>query len=550
MIKNLKRVFFCLFGLVFFTVLGLAATKPAFAVPVRTEGGVNSNYGYYTLKSMSNGNGDVTPGTSVNVDSYLFQCASRGNAACSTQWNSDAKLVKTWQNTLTVPQMDQTTNGVRHNFDFSLPYGQCGRLQYDNGINGISGAIGGWVYDFGKDCNSTTSSGSAPNNPPSTCQTESPLIQFRRATNGNWSSSGSVSPTIKVGESIDVNCFAKNGTALFQDGYITVTTPFGQTTQVSNTAELRNYAVLTAGNYAFSCQSRTVSSCSSNDTLAVTTAAAVNPSTCSQSCSSTQPCATGLTCTGGMCRNPSCSNESSCNCPAPTVTQKSSCDNLSVISGNNSLVPATVRFRATGSDNLGSIQKYRFFFGDGEQVESDVSEIEHKYNVSGTFTVRADVKDSKGNYQTSSACQTTVSVQSAPVESHKSACSNIYVTADNGAYAPSTVSVQVTGFDNKNGLQGYRVDFGNGIITDSSTQNFSYKYEKVGSYVIKGYIKDSEGNWIGGDSGCQKTIAILSKQPLTTQPKTGTPTALPILGGLSGILGIAIEVAKRKVNKA
>lgn len=106
--KSLFAIFFSL-GL-FFT-----ATQLVYAVPVRTYGGVSSNVGFYKLKSENGGNGNLTPGSSVNVDSYLYQCKSAGTAACSTEHNNDATLVKKWQNTLTVPALNQSTSQVTLN---------------------------------------------------------------------------------------------------------------------------------------------------------------------------------------------------------------------------------------------------------------------------------------------------------------------------------------------------------------------------------------------------------------------------------------------------
>ncbi len=51
-----------------------------------------------------------------------------------------------------------------------------------------------------------------------------------------------------------------------------------------------------------------------------TIAAAATPGTCSQTCSTNQPCASGLTCVGGMCRNAACTGQTDCVCPTATPT--------------------------------------------------------------------------------------------------------------------------------------------------------------------------------------------------------------------------------------
>ncbi len=231
------------------------------------------------------------------------------------------------------------------------------------------------------------------------------------------------------------------------------------------------------------------------------------------------------------------------------IAQQSSCDNLEVTGGNNSLVPATVTLRASGSDNKGNIQGYRYYFGDGQQVESSNNQIQHQYTSSGSFIARADVKDTVGNWKTSSACETTVSVQSAPIESHKSACSNVYITANNSAIAPSTVTFEVTGYDNKGSLQNYRVDFGNGVVKDGTGSHFEQVYNSTGTFDVKAYVQDTQGNWVGGSGTCEQSLAIGSATPLKSQPSTGIETVIPVAGAISGSIGLALQVVKRRLTK-
>jgi len=56
-------------------------------------------------------------------------------------------------------------------------------------------------------------------------------------------------------------------------------------------------------------------------------AAQVTPRTCRQTCSASQPCAAGLSCTGGVCRNSSCTttDNTSCVCPTPPRTCRQTC---------------------------------------------------------------------------------------------------------------------------------------------------------------------------------------------------------------------------------
>jgi hypothetical protein len=139
-----------------------------------------------------------------------------------------------------------------------------------------------------------------------------------------------------------------------------------------------------------------------------------------------------------------------------------------------------------------------------------------------------------------------VSVNSSSVESYKNACSDLFVTADNGAKAPSLVKFSITGYDNKGSIQGYKLDFGNGVIKESDGRTFEQRYDRSGTYPVKAYIKNSQGNWVGGTDSCSRTVTIGSTKPLTRQPSTGTPTALPLLGLGSGAAGVILEVARRR----
>lgn len=232
--------------------------------------------------------------------------------------------------------------------------------------------------------------------------------------------------------------------------------------------------------------------------------------------------------------------------PTPTPAHRSSCDDLDILSGNNSLVPSTVELRIDASDNLGNIQKYKFFWGDGKQTETSNSEADHKYESSGTFYARAEVKDSKGNWQTSNACKATVTVKPSDIESHKADCSNVYISASGGTKAPATINFEITGYDNKGNLQAYKLDFGNNATQEKNSNDFSRLYDKAGTYTVKAYVKDSKGNWQGGDDSCKKSLYI-NTDPITEQPETGTPGMISLVGFGSGVVGLGLRLIKRKL---
>lgn len=227
--------------------------------------------------------------------------------------------------------------------------------------------------------------------------------------------------------------------------------------------------------------------------------------------------------------------------PTPTpVPQISSCDSLQVASGNSSKVPAKVVLRARGSDNMGGISQYRYYFGDGTRTETAENEITHTYDSSGTYLVRADIRDSRGNWKSSSSCETTVYVYSSPIESHRSGCSDLYITEGQSQQPPVTVHFKVSGYDNKGNIQRYKLDFGNGIVKETDGQTFEQIYEKSGTYTVIGSVKDSEGNWQNSDS-CRTTLYVNTK-PINEQPKTGTPTLWTTIGLMSGSSGALLSI--------
>lgn len=232
--------------------------------------------------------------------------------------------------------------------------------------------------------------------------------------------------------------------------------------------------------------------------------------------------------------------------PSPLDPHESRCEELDVVSGNNSLVPAKVTLRARGYDNRGGIQRYKFYFGDGTQQESNNPEIQHTYESSGTFLARVDIKDSQGFWETSLGCETRVWVEASPVESHKSGCSDIKITASNSSKAPAEVEMRISGYDNKGEIQEYRIE-SDGTRLDRINNTITHTFPTAGTYIVRGYIKDSQGNWVGGEDGCRRTVYI-NTETLTVQPATGTPTLFSIFGVTSGLGGAGLFFLKKKLQ--
>ena len=230
------------------------------------------------------------------------------------------------------------------------------------------------------------------------------------------------------------------------------------------------------------------------------------------------------------------------NTPTP-ISATSSCNQLRVTSGNGGLVPALITLRATGADSSGSIQRYRFYFGDGQTNESTNPEIQHRYEVSGTFLARADILDSRGIWKTSDSCQTPVSVQSLPVESQKSDCSDLFIVSGNSTGVPATGKFLVSGYDNKGSVKRYKMDFGNGITRESDSNTFEQVYNTAGTYTVRGFIQDTQSSWKSGTGSCEKPFYVATK-PLASQPETGTPTVFTLAALTSGIVGISLLASK------
>ncbi|MCA9369798.1 PKD domain-containing protein [Candidatus Woesebacteria bacterium] len=216
------------------------------------------------------------------------------------------------------------------------------------------------------------------------------------------------------------------------------------------------------------------------------------------------------------------------------------CNNLQVTKGNNGTIPATVEFSAEVEDPLSQAAEYLFYFGDGNSAISQTPNISHTYQTSGTFTVRTEVKDTTGYWKTSRDCQTTAIVEKSTVEDHKSGCSNIFVEIDNNGETPTNATFQVTGWDNTGILQGYSIDFGDGMGGEYTQPYFSHIYDKPGTYVVQAKVQDSQGNWIGATDGCSINLPIKSAAitNLQTQPSTGSPTIFAV----ASVIGVLFAI--------
>ncbi len=231
------------------------------------------------------------------------------------------------------------------------------------------------------------------------------------------------------------------------------------------------------------------------------------------------------------------------------IPHASSCDDLLILSGNNDQVPAKITFEAKASDNLGDIKTYRFLFGDGTDLETSQSKVDHTYETSGRFSAVVEVKDSQGNWLKSRQCQVTARVAPVKIESHRSACSYLQIISGQNSQAPALLSFKVAGYDNKGDIKAYKLDYGDGNQVEANQEEFEHQYASPGTYKVKASIQDSTGEW-KRSSSCEQTVYVSTK-PIAKQPSTGTPTWFSVLGLGSGALAFSYPFIQgtKKMNQ-
>ena len=73
----------------------------------------------------------------------------------------------------------------------------------------------------------------------------------------------------------------------------------------------------------------------------------------------------------------------------------------------------------------------------------------------------------------------------------------------------------------------YRFEWGDGAYISDIEQNIAYHtYRNVGTYILKGYIRKINNNWVTSEN-CTKTVTV-TEPPTNTPTPTYTPTPIPI----------------------
>lgn len=118
-----------------------------------------------------------------------------------------------------------------------------------------------------------------------TCSENPVNVQFRKWTGNDtpWISGGEL--TLKTGEFVDVNCFARNGSALLQNAQFVVTLTNNAQTETLNiptdgNGQIRKMAISKAGQYRFVCRNSN-NSCSDTDQFTVSGSTACKRTGCS-----------------------------------------------------------------------------------------------------------------------------------------------------------------------------------------------------------------------------------------------------------------------------
>lgn len=113
-----------------------------------------------------------------------------------------------------------------------------------------------------------------------TCSEDPVNVQFRVWTGQDTPWIDGKDIKLKTGEFVEVNCFAKNGSALLQNPRMSATLTVNNTTEAvtlpnPNAPEVRKFAVTKAGVYTFTCKNA-ANTCSNTDKFTVTAAASTS----------------------------------------------------------------------------------------------------------------------------------------------------------------------------------------------------------------------------------------------------------------------------------
>jgi hypothetical protein len=234
--------------------------------------------------------------------------------------------------------------------------------------------------------------------------------------------------------------------------------------------------------------------------------------------------------------------------PGPTVAagEEVACSQLMVVSGNDSLVPAEVRFRVDAAGDGSLIKRYRFHYGDGVVEDRQEREVTHRYTRAGTFEAFVEVETVSAKFVTSERCRAQVSVKNPPLVQARTECAEVVVEG-NDQVAPAKVIFRINGFSSAGDISRYKLDIEEipGEIMRNNNV-FEWTFDKPGTYRAKGYVLDPESQeYVGGANLCNKQVRVLGGA-LETQPETGVPFIYWVI--IWGVLVVGLMARKLAIG--
>jgi PKD repeat protein len=144
-----------------------------------------------------------------------------------------------------------------------------------------------------------------------------------------------------------------------------------------------------------------------------------------------------------------------------------------------------VLFDASTSTPQAQITEYQWEFGDGERDSG--RQVDHDYELPGTYVVRLTVKDSFGNSASTSKSLTVTVASTRPTAA--------FAILPNPAKVNTTVTLDATASRTSPDarIEKYTWDFGDGTFTTTTGPVATKSYAAVGAYPVKLFVTDSAG---------------------------------------------------------
>ena len=184
-------------------------------------------------------------------------------------------------------------------------------------------------------------------------------------------------------------------------------------------------------------------------------------------------------------------------------------------------VPFAATFSASGSrDTDGTIERYDWDFGDSTVARG--FEVEHTYDVAGTYQVTLTATDDDGA-KTTRSVNVTAEASTPPTSGGNQAPIVVIADGNRSGQAPFTATLSASGSRDTDGsIQRYDWDFGDG----NTARGFEvdHTYREPGNYTARLTATDDDG----ATSSVQTTIRAIAAEP---QPEQNVPPIVVIADG-------------------